>query len=672
MRPLKSTKPLAFMILALCLFSARPAGALSICDDAGQHLIFYSPPLRVVSIVPSATEIICALGACRSLAGITYHDSHLPEIPAETPIVGGAFTPQFSIINGLSPDLLIAAPRDFEKAQANRGDLTYPILVVDDSLSLAQAEKRLEMLGDIFQLPHKARKIISDNHELLETIKLKTNKIKKQDRRKAMRLLLTEEGLMTTGADSFQTELIQAAGAQAPNFGQGPFAPLNLAAWQEFNPYLVFACDENAKEIREFLSQSGWNEVEAVKSGRIHSFPCALAGRAATNTGHFAAWLSSVIYDDKFADESKLIHPQEVLGETQLDIDFDFVAKARLVDSRLMDFVHRTLLIDFKRPQNIMSSTGGAKSGILLVGNSFVPPPTWSIYHRLGFERSFSILSQVLDIEPQKSEIMLTGADLNNLAVKTKGYKDMLVSALVTAGVEGNALRSSRDAGAWYEPGTINIIVISNHQLSDQAAARALITITEAKTAALWDMDIRSVQTPLQNPATGTGTDSIIVVSGEGPLIEATGGHSKMGQLMAEAVHEAVVEAIRKQNGKLAKRNVFERLAERGLNPAAWGGGPGRVGEHPLRNFQADLELALMQAKYQGFLEAAFSLSDAHLMGQINDLSAFEAWAGQIAADLAGRPIDKLEDITGRQDIPPALKIALDAIGSGVKYKSTQ
>lgn len=79
-----------------------------------------------------------------------------------------------------------------------------------------------------------------------------------------------------------------------------------------------------------------------------------------------------------------------------------------------------------------------------------------------------------------------------------------------------------------------------------------------------------------------------------------------------------------------------------------------------------------MQAKYQGFLEAAFSLSDAHLMGQISDLSAFEAWAGQIASELAGRKIDKLDDITGRQDIPPALKIALDAIGTGVKYKSAQ
>jgi len=61
-------------------------------------------------------------------------------------------------------------------------------------------------------------------------------------------------------------------------------------------------------------------------------------------------------------------------------------------------------------------------------------------------------------------------------------------------------------------------------------------------------MDIRSTYTP-ENQATGTGTDNMIVVSGEGPLVKYTGGHAKMGELIGIVVKRAVAEAIEKQNG---------------------------------------------------------------------------------------------------------------------------
>ena len=50
--------------------------------------------------------------------------------------------------------------------------------------------------------------------------------------------------------------------------------------------------------------------------------------------------------------------------------------------------------------------------------------------------------------------------------------------------------------------------------------------------------------------ATGTGTDNIIVITGtNGPRVFYTGGHSKIGELIRKAVYEAVVDALKKQNG---------------------------------------------------------------------------------------------------------------------------
>jgi adenosylcobinamide hydrolase len=77
--------------------------------------------------------------------------------------------------------------------------------------------------------------------------------------------------------------------------------------------------------------------------------------------------------------------------------------------------------------------------------------------------------------------------------------------------------------------------------------ARAIITATEAKTAALQDMDARSSVSP-ENQATGTGTDNVIIVSGTDPdkKVRYTGGHTKLGELIGTTTKIAVHETIKK------------------------------------------------------------------------------------------------------------------------------
>lgn len=148
---------------------------------------------------------------------------------------------------------------------------------------------------------------------------------------------------------------------------------------------------------------------------------------------------------------------------------------------------------------------------------------------------------------------MATAADLDNLAVVTRSHGPLTVTVLATAGAKSNAQRTGVDGGSYIEglepKGTINLLVLSNVQLSDAALARALITVTEGKTAALEDLKVPSTYTP-QVQATGTGTDSIVVVSGTAlPRATYTGGHSKLGELIGKASYQAVVEALGKQNG---------------------------------------------------------------------------------------------------------------------------
>jgi adenosylcobinamide amidohydrolase len=150
---------------------------------------------------------------------------------------------------------------------------------------------------------------------------------------------------------------------------------------------------------------------------------------------------------------------------------------------------------------------------------------------------------------------MATAADMDNLAVVTKEFGPLTVTALVTAGAKGNAIRTGVDEGNHIEGqephGTINIMLLTNARLTDGAMARAIVTVTEAKTAALQDLNVSSTYTK-NAQATGTGTDSVIIVSGTtGPKATYAGGHSKLGELIGKATHEAVIEALGKQNGYL-------------------------------------------------------------------------------------------------------------------------
>ena len=172
--------------------------------------------------------------------------------------------------------------------------------------------------------------------------------------------------------------------------------------------------------------------------------------------------------------------------------------------------------------------------------------------------------AQRLGMRSEDIAMMATAADMDNMAVVTKMFKPFVVTVLATAGAKGNALRTGVDEGTYIEPdpafekpqdltsphaGTVNIMVLTNARLTDGGMARAIITATEAKTAALEDLQVPSTYTKGVQ-ATGTGTDSMIVVSGtSGPLVTYPGGHSRIGELMGKAVYEAVVEALGKQNG---------------------------------------------------------------------------------------------------------------------------
>jgi adenosylcobinamide amidohydrolase len=212
-----------------------------------------------------------------------------------------------------------------------------------------------------------------------------------------------------------------------------------------------------------------------------------------------------------------------------------------------------TLLVSFGEKHRVLSTLDGFRE-VSFVANTYVPY-NLKEHNMKSYQEFVENFPKMLKIPPDEIAFLSTAVDMDNVAVCEESYEDLMVCCLATAGVRGNALRTGVDGASWVDKdgefksaiGTIIIILLTNVTLSDGAMARAIMTATEAKTAALQDLDVRSTVTP-QNQATGTGTDNMIVASGKGlKSIQIIGGHTKMGELIGVSTKKAVTEAIKKR-----------------------------------------------------------------------------------------------------------------------------
>ena len=158
---------------------------------------------------------------------------------------------------------------------------------------------------------------------------------------------------------------------------------------------------------------------------------------------------------------------------------------------------------------------------------------------------------------PAEEVVLLeTAANMNYAAAVTHADQDLEVTAVVTAGVQGNATCAG-DPAAWREGetgwqkigGTINTILLISQPLAPGAMARAVMTMTEGKSAALQRLAVRSLYS--RDLATGTGTDQFAMAAPEAGAYRLTSAspHVKLGELIGRAVRDATLEALRWQNG---------------------------------------------------------------------------------------------------------------------------
>ena len=153
-------------------------------------------------------------------------------------------------------------------------------------------------------------------------------------------------------------------------------------------------------------------------------------------------------------------------------------------------------------------------------------------------------------------------------------------------------------------------------------------------------------------------------MQGEGAETTYTGGHTKIGELIAKAVHAGVTEAIARQNGIRTDRNLLQRLAERKLGPDKVAA---RYTTHMNEKILASRLAELLQEPYYiAFMESVLALSDAYGKGLVKNLAFFDDSCRSVSVRLSGNS-DALP-VTGnnKETLPVVIQKAFDALVGGV------
>ncbi|BBB92162.1 MAG TPA: adenosylcobinamide amidohydrolase [Methylomusa anaerophila] len=241
---------------------------------------------------------------------------------------------------------------------------------------------------------------------------------------------------------------------------------------------------------------------------------------------------------------------------------------------------YKSIVLMFAAERKVLSTAvlnGGYQENLTAVFNHDVNPGAGMActLRAPTYEGHMRLIAQEAGLDPDTVSGMGTAASMENVSIKTESYQTLTVTALVTGGVEVNGGRVGDpathfqpvDKSVIYKPGTINIMLVIDADMPPGTLARALVTCTEAKTAALQELMAGSNYS--NGLATGSGTDqSIVIANPASPLyLESAGKHSKLGELIGRAVKQAVKEALLRQTGlsPAQQHSVLQRIKRFGV-----------------------------------------------------------------------------------------------------------
>jgi iron complex transport system substrate-binding protein len=229
-------------------------------DEQGRAVKIDADPQRIISLAPSVTETLFALGLGDRIVGVTSYCDYPPEAGRKEPI-GDTLRPNLEKIVALKPDLVIASTASqLEQFVRRLDELGIPIYVtnprgIDDVLA------SIARIGEITGARARAVEL---THSLRARIDATERRVATLEKPKVL-FLLGAEPLITAGATSFVTDLIRRAGGKSiSDDAPGDYPQYSLETAIAKRPEVIFL------QAGESALPSRLKQTPAAESGRVY------------------------------------------------------------------------------------------------------------------------------------------------------------------------------------------------------------------------------------------------------------------------------------------------------------------------------------------------------------------------------------------------------------------
>ncbi|WP_409986479.1 ABC transporter substrate-binding protein [Ottowia sp.] len=246
--------------LLACTFAA--AHAFEIHDDAGQTTHFDVAPARIVSLLPSLTETVCALGACDRLVGVDRY-SNWPASVQKLPQVGGGLDPNVEAVVALKPDVVLIGVSS--RASVRLRALGLRVVALEPK-TLAGMRRATERLGALLQQPQAAVALL---RQIDAGVQAAAQSVPAAARGQRV-YYEVDAAPHAAGRGTFIDELLTTLGlVNIIDASLGPYPKINPELVVRADPDLIMVSQQGAAQLAR---RPGWAQLRALRQGHVCAF----------------------------------------------------------------------------------------------------------------------------------------------------------------------------------------------------------------------------------------------------------------------------------------------------------------------------------------------------------------------------------------------------------------
>lgn len=237
-------------------------------DASGTALAGAAPPRRIVSLIPSTTELLCAMGLAEALVGVTVYCVEPRDVVRTKTRVGGEKNPDLERIRALAPDLVIA---NIEENSRHHVEVlrewgipvwvTYPRTVADSL-------RMIRELGEVTGARQRAAALLAEIEPLYAQVRANTSRRAPA----AVFYAIWRDPYMTINGDTYISDVLAVCGARnvfANHADRYPTVTLDEVAARR--PDVIVLPDEPFRFRRAHIKDfEPYVDVPAVRHRRIH------------------------------------------------------------------------------------------------------------------------------------------------------------------------------------------------------------------------------------------------------------------------------------------------------------------------------------------------------------------------------------------------------------------